>query len=560
MLGVDRLVALTAAGARIVADLDPDRILDEALAAGREATGARYAAIGILDGSRRALARFETSGIDEATHRNIGDLPQGHGILGLLIREPRPLRLTSIGTHARSYGFPVGHPTMTTFLGVPIESRGEVWGNFYLTDKDSGEPFDEADEAAIILLARWIAAAVANADAYRRESDRRAELERSIGALEATSAVARAISDETDLDRILELVVKRGRALLDARAAAVLLLEAEELVVARVAGALAEDVVGRRADALDSLCGEALVAGAPTRLGRIGDRSRLAPLEGLDAHALLCVPLYVRGRALGVLVALDRLEGGPEFSDEDERIFAAFAASGATAMATARNAASESLHRAIEASERERARWARELHDEPLQELAALKLALGRVRRARDDAERDAALAVAVEQTDRAVRGLRDVVTDLRPAALDEQGPAPALRALAARVGAQNGLEIRLDVDALAATAARYAVEVESTIYRVVQEALTNVVKHARAHVATVTVTKDDRAIRVAVRDDGIGMSGDVPEGSFGLIGMRERIALVGGALDISSHAGRGTSIDALIPIDGAGAARRGMP
>ena len=125
-LSAERIAALFVAGSDLLTELDIERVLEKALVAGRADTGAKYAAIGILDDSRRRLARFETSGIDEATHRNIGDLPQGHGILGLLINEPQPLRLSDIGSHPKSYGVPVGHPTMTTFLGVPIDRKSVV--------------------------------------------------------------------------------------------------------------------------------------------------------------------------------------------------------------------------------------------------------------------------------------------------------------------------------------------------------------------------------------------------------------------------------------------------
>lgn len=551
-LGADRIATLIDAGSDLLTELDVDRVLEKALAAGRADTGAKYAAIGILDDSRRRLARFETSGIDEATHRNIGDLPQGHGILGLLITEPQPIRMSDIGSHPKSYGFPVGHPTMVTFLGVPISLRGEVWGNFYLADKESGEPFDAADEVAVGLLARAIGLAVANAESYRREVGRRTALQRVVGALEATSAIARAVSDETDLERILELIVKRGRALIEARATAILLLDGEELVVRKTAGEFGDAVVGERADVLESLCGEVLVSGRSRRLDDLAGHPRLAPLHDRGVQAMLCVPLYVRGRALGVLAAVDRLDEGPGFTEDDERLFDAFAASGATAVATAKNVATEGLRRSIEASERERTRWAREIHDESLQELAALKLALGRVRRAEDPAERTSALELADQQVGRAIQGLREIVTELRPAALDELGTQAALGALTDRAARLGGFRVNLRADLdyeSGRVTARHAAEVEGTIYRVVQEALSNVIKHAGARLVEVSIVEAAGSVTVRVRDDGRGMSGEVSDRSFGLIGMRERLALVGGTLRTESHAGRGTLVEAVIPV-----------
>ena len=141
-----RLRLLLEIGTSIVAELDSEAVLRRVLDAGRELTGARYAAVGILDSERRELERFLTAGIDDATRRAIGDLPRGAGILGELIRHPEPLRLGDISEHPRSYGFPPEHPPMTTFLGAPVLVRGEAWGNIYLTEKEGGQEFDGSDE------------------------------------------------------------------------------------------------------------------------------------------------------------------------------------------------------------------------------------------------------------------------------------------------------------------------------------------------------------------------------------------------------------------------------
>src|SRR4051812_6330137 len=154
------LERLLEAGSGLMADLDPDLVLDRLLETARELTGAQYAALGILDERRSALEQFLVRGIDEETRREIGDLPHGRGILGLLIEEQQPLRLDDVGRHPRSYGFPLGHPPMKTFLGVPVRIRGEAWGNLYLTEKDGGAPFTAADEATVIVLADWAGIAI----------------------------------------------------------------------------------------------------------------------------------------------------------------------------------------------------------------------------------------------------------------------------------------------------------------------------------------------------------------------------------------------------------------
>ena len=220
-----RLRRLLDVGRALIAELDPDSVLRTVLDAACELTGARYAAIGILTADRMSLERFVTRGIDAETQREIGDLPRGRGVLGVLIDDPRPLRLADVGQHAKSYGFPIGHPPMKSFLGVPLVIRGEAWGNLYLTEKVEGE-FDEADEEVILALAGWAATAIENARLHRSERARRDALERAVRGLEATTEIARAVGGETRLDRVLELIVKRGRALVEARGMVIMLAEA----------------------------------------------------------------------------------------------------------------------------------------------------------------------------------------------------------------------------------------------------------------------------------------------------------------------------------------------
>src|SRR5829696_1763914 len=250
-------------GRSLIAELDPEAVLDQLLAVALELTGARYAAIGVLDDSREQLERFLTRGVDETTHRAIGDLPRGRGVLGVLIRDPRPLRLADVGAHPESYGFPLAHPPMHSFLGVPIVVHGEAWGNLYLTEKDAGE-FTEDDEEAITVLADWAAIAIANSRLYRDVRRRNDELQRAIRGLETTTEIARALGGVTDLDRVLELVVKRSRALIDARATALGLIDGDDVVIAAVAGEGVEGTRGTRMPIEDSLVADALRDGRPT--------------------------------------------------------------------------------------------------------------------------------------------------------------------------------------------------------------------------------------------------------------------------------------------------------
>jgi len=257
-----------------------------------------------------------------------------------------------------------------------------------------------------------------------------------------------------------------------------------------------------------------------------------------------------RNQAVGVAAAFDRRVDGPEFSLEDERLMEAFAASAATAVATAQTVEVKGLERAVEASELERRRWARELHDDSLQELAAVKLRLGALAYTPPE-DIPAAVAQAVEHIDASIQAMRSLITDMRPAALDQLGVAPALETLVERATAISGPDIDLHTDLrfeAGDAEQRLAPAVETTVYRVVQEALTNIAKHADASRATVTVVDRDGTIDIAVTDDGRGFREEDATEGFGLIGIRERVRLAGGRHDIESAPGRGTTVHASIP------------
>ena len=551
-LGERRLERLLELGRSLVGDLDLELVLKRVLEAGRELTGARYAALGILDSRREELEQFLTVGIDEPTRRELGDLPRGHGVLGVLIHDPRPLRLRSVGDHPQSYGFPLGHPPMESFLGVPVRIRGEVFGNLYLTDKHGGEEFDEVDEQTLVALADWAAIAIANARSHSGVRGQRDELVRAVQAFETSEAIGRALAGETDLERVLELIVKRSRALVEARVMILALREGDELVIRAASGEVDHAQMQLAIPLEDSLSGYVQRSGRAQRLSGSTPGISAVLLKAFGAHTELVVPLRFRGNGLGVLAALDRLGDGPDFSAEDERLMTAFATSAATAVATARDVAAEGLRRSLEAGERERSRWARELHDQTLQDLAGLKVLLSGARRVKEREQVDAIIEQAIEHVQLGVDALRGLVTELRPAALDELGTAPALRALIDRTAATAGLEIELNVDLAyeqGRADTRHAPELESTLYRLVQEALTNVVKHAGASRVTVALIEDDATVQLTVTDDGAGFQTDAASKGFGLIGMRERIALIGGALVFDSQPGAGTTVAARIAV-----------
>jgi signal transduction histidine kinase len=544
-----RLARLIDAGRGLMSELDLETVLDRLLQTAADLTGARYVALGVLDEGRRELARFLTRGIDEDTHRAIGDLPRGRGLLGVLIDDPRPLRLDDVGDHPRSYGFPPGHPPMRSFLGVPILIRGEAWGNLYLTERAGGEPFAPDDEEAVVVLADWAAIAIENAGLYRDVAARREELERAVRGLQATAAIARAVGGETELERILELIVKRGRALMEAHDVLIMLREGDELVIAAGAGHVHIGGVARL-PLVGSTAGEVLADGRPRRIADAA-RELLIPPDQLgldDASTALLVPLVYRGQRLGVLAAFDRLDGDGAFTRDDEQLLEAFAAQAATAVATAKSVEADRRRRSLAATEAERHRWARELHDETLQALGGLKVLLSSAIRLDDPGAMRGAMRDATKQLTGDIESLRALIAELRPPALDQLGLAPALASLAQRTGAGNDLEVRADVEL--PDDRRLAPELETTVYRVVQESLTNVVKHARASSIDIAVRCADDAVDVSVVDDGIGFDTDAAaHDGFGLAGMRERVELAGGELSVLPGAGAGTVIRARLPL-----------
>ena len=553
-----RLRRLLEAMPDIISELDLETLLHRVLVIARELTGARYAALGVLDEDRHELQRFLTLGVDEETRALIGDLPRGRGVLGVLIERPEPLRLADVGRHAGSYGFPPGHPPMTTFLGVPVKVRGEAWGNLYLTEKDGG-PFTQEDEEAAILLSAWAGIAVENARLYDRERHRAGELEQAVRGMRATTDIAKAVGGEMELERVLELIVKRGRALVHAECVIIALLEGGDMAIRAAAGEFAPGLLEARVPLQGSIGGGVLASKRSQRLSDLGAHLRFTLSKYVDAVGGLVVPLLFRGRAVGVLYAFDRQVWGPEFTRDDELLLESFAASAATAVATAQEFTAHGLRRGIEASERERQRWARELHDQTLQDMAALRVSLSAARRTGSPETLAAAVDDSISRLAEGIDALRAVITDLRPAALDELGVKAAIEALVQRTcHAPDAPEVALHVDLdyeAGRSAMRHIPAVEDVIYRIVQEATTNTLKHAQASRVGVSVVEHDGGVHIAVRDDGRGFDTALEADGFGLIGMRERVALADGTLEVSSPPDGGTELHAVLP-----ATRRAAP
>lgn len=529
MLDEHRLRRLIDVGRGLVAQLDLEAVLREVVEVARELTGARYAALGILDEDRRELERFIYVGIDEETRARIGDLPRGRGVLGELIRNPAPLRLRDVEKHPRSYGFPPGHPPMHSFLGVPIVVRGQAYGNLYLTEKEGGD-FDAADEEAATILAEWAAVTIFNVRLYGQSEEERGALERAVHGLEATTEIARAVGGETDRARVLETIAKRARALVGARSLLVLLHDGARCEVAAAAGECGPEPVGRQIE-----------IEAETAAGALAGVRGI----GIEARAALLAQLSFRGRALGAIVALDRLEEGPDFYAEDERLLKAAAASAATAVATVMSMSEERLRQSLQSAERERARWARELHDSTLQGLGSRRVSLSSALK-RGGPRLEAVVEEAIGDITRDIEELRALISELRPATLDQLGLVAALEDLAGRV--EHGAEIEIEAT-IEIEAARLDPELETVVYRLVQEGLNNVAKHAGAGHARLEVRSGGDRIDLLVADDGEGFDPTDEHSGFGLAGMRERVELAGGELTIESRPRDGTRVTASIPL-----------
>lgn len=482
VLDEHRLRRLIDVGRGLVAQLDLEAVLSEVVEVGKELTGARCAALGILD--------------EEGSERFI------HG--------PSPTQES---------------------LGMPIVVRGEPYGNLYLSEKEGGGDFDAADEEAATILAEWTAVAIFNIRLYGQSEEERGALERAVHGLEATTEIARAVGGETDRARVLETIAKRARTLVGARSLLVLLHDGGSSEVLAAAGECGAAPVGRYVKVETVSAEEGLDA---------------ARRIGIDASAALLVPLDFRGRALGAIIALDRIEEGPRFHPEDKRLLAAAATSAAAAVVTVQSVTEERLRQSLMAAERERARWARELHDTVLQGMGARRLLLTSVLKSGDPERLKSAVEEGLRDVGRDIDELRRLITELRPATLDQLGLAAALEDLVERV--RHSVEVELATDLLI-DEEHLDPDLETVVYRLVQEALTNIAKHAAASSAELRIRNEGGRLEVRVADDGRGFDPTREYSGFGLTGMRERVELAGGELQIESRPGAGARVMASLPL-----------
>ena len=536
----NRLRGLVDTGISLSSELSLEALLRRAIETAVELTGARYGALGVIDPTGTALEQFITVGIDEETQRVIGELPHGRGILGVLIHNRETLRLADLSHDPRSVGFPPGHPPMHTFLGTPISVRGSTFGNLYLTEKAGGEEFTEEDEEIVRLVAAQTAVAIENARLY--ESARLWSRQ-----LESLNEVSEALAGEGDLHQLFDLAASRLRELVEARVVMVQRPTADGgwLAVEAASGDGADRLRDLKIDVHRSKSGRTLARKRSERIDSLLDDPEVdqtAP-RLVDASAALYVPLLVRDEAVGVVVAYDKQGLNPRFSDADMRIAHAFANRVAVAIELSERVGRRAVLALLEGQETERRRLARELHDQTGQALASILLGLKTLEREVGAQP----LAVIRELVDSALGDVRRLTVELRPPALDDFGLTAALERLSSVIGEQSPFTIDVHVSV---PEGALSAEHETAIYRIVQEALTNIVKHASATSVSIVVTSKDGFVRAVVEDDGGGFdAGTARKGALGLVGMRERAQLLGGRLDVESSPGAGTTVVAELPL-----------
>ncbi|MDX6439184.1 MAG: hypothetical protein QOF45_1767 [Gaiellaceae bacterium] len=536
----ERLRGLVDAGIALSSELSLDDLLLKLAETAAALTGAQYAALGVIDPSGTGLERFVHTGIDAETVAKIGDLPRGRGILGALITDARSLRLESISDDPRSVGFPPNHPPMRGFLGVPILLRGRAFGNLYLAETESGS-FTPEDEELVETLASQAAVAIENARLYEAATSWSEQLE-------ALNEVGTALASEIELAPLLELIARRLRALIGARLVTIALPAGDgTLRVEAADGDRAGEIAGMQLEQAGSKSGRVLERRRAERVDSLLDDPEVdqEAARRLGARSGLYVPLVAAGRPIGLIVAHDREGTDPGFTDADLRLAETFAPRAAIAVDLSARVAGDALRRVVEAQELERRRLARELHDQTGQELTSVLLGLNAVEEAGNDEERADALAAVREQVVETLHDVRRLAVELRPKALDDFGLVAALEHLRDTFSEQTGMRVDLE----AGVGDRLPSDVETALYRIVQEALTNIVKHAQASVVSIVLARSGSAITAVIEDNGLGFTpGDGGDG-LGLLGMGERLALLGGKLKIESSPDAGATIVAEVPL-----------
>ena len=518
-----RLSRLLDAVLAVAGDLDLETVLARVVDAGCALVDARYGALGVI-GSDEELVAFVHQGIDEATADRIGHLPQGRGILGLLIDEPTPIRLDDLSQHPASYGFPDNHPPMNAFLGVPIRVGERVFGNLYLTEKVGGGTFTAEDEELIVGLAAVAGAAIENARLY--DDLRQRQIWRD-AVLEVSTAVLAGSSTAAVRDRVSELAAH----LMGSQAACIVASHDEEGVWV-VSSAGEKGPVQGFMPGSDRPCMEVLETGEVRVVDDdplfIGAPAAWAPLRDGDTTIA----------ALGVA---DPADG---FHEEAQQLLSSFAAQASLSLAHER--AQADLQRLSLIEDRERI--GRDLHDTVIQRLFATGLSLqGAVRRAEDRPDLAERLNRAVDDIDATVREIRSTIFALQSGGSATRGLRDEVLGVVDEISPMLARSPRVRFEG--AIDALVPDRVAEEVLPVVREALTNVARHAQAEDIEIELSADVTELRVRVADDGNGLPAEVTAG-FGLENLRRRASELGGTASIGPrNDGQGTLVEWIVPI-----------
>ena len=528
-------------GLTLASELSLPMVLQRIVDLAAQVTDARYGALGVI-GDGGELVEFITTGLSAKQRRAIGSLPRGRGILGLLIREPRSIRIEKIGDHPKSVGFPAHHPPMGSFLGAPVKAMGKVFGNIYLTEKRSAPEFSEQDEESLVVLATQAGVAIANATLYAQTHQRERWLD-------ALRAITSDILAGSDADSLLAGIAEHARDLAGADSASILTTSSTpgQLVVAAAVGAHAGQVRGQMVPAAKSISGEVMESGRPlVTKAAAADGHAYQPIIRLGrVGPAIFVPLRVRGRATGTLMVAN-LVGGRHFNEETIRLVETFADQASVAIEYAR--AQTDLRR-LELME-ERERIAKELHDGIIQSLFAVGMNLQSTALMSGSPETSRRVDKAVDELDRVIRDLRNYIFGLRPGILADRQLNQALEAIGEEVGSTLQIPIAVEVDGAVSAA------LSSRSHEIVQltrEALSNVTRHAQAQRAAVRLTRQGANAVLTIEDEGVGFDPREASSGSGLRNMRERAAAIGATLHISSATGKGTKLRFTFPADALG-------
>ena len=388
---------------------------------------------------------------------------------------------------------------------------------------------------------RQAAVAIENARLYQDATNWSAQLE-------ALNEVWTALAGEIELPRLLNLICRRLRGLIGARVVTIALPGPGGVLRVEAAdGVGADEILGLQLERAASKSGRVLERRRAEQVDSLADDPEVdcEATQPLNVRTGLYVPLIAGGRPIGVIVAHDKEGDDPRFTDDDLRLAETFAPRAATAVDLSARVAANALRRVMEAQELERRRLARELHDQTGQELTSVLLGLKAVEEAKSDAERAEALAGVREQVVGTLHDVRRIAVELRPKALDDFGLVAALERLRETFSEQTGMRVDLESQ----IRERLPTHVETALYRIVQEALTNIVKHAQASAVSIVLARKANVVTAVIEDDGRGFNLAGTREGLGLLGMGERLALLGGKLKIESSHGAGTTIVAEVPL-----------